>query len=204
MPSPRVPPVRRLWPRSPSLALALLPTVDAPPVPTEQLPLVRAQPVDALQSQSEREFWQLAVRMAALDGVPLSAKRAFAQQLTRAGDQQHHGPSLLVQGDSLRTWSAGRSPLVEQTQIVRATEARPLVADIGLRSGFHDTPCSSPESDPRPKRPRSEGEAKPDLIGPHGTPYWLQCSCMAHYTKCRCKCPFYAPETSDEESSDEE
>ena len=48
--------------------------------------------------------------------------------------------SILVQGGSLRTWSY-RSPAVEQVQVVRSTEGRPLDADIELWHGPDNTPC---------------------------------------------------------------
>ena len=50
------------------------------------------------------------------------------------------GTNVLVQGGSLRTWSY-RSPLVEQVQVVLATEGRPLDADIELWHGPDNTPC---------------------------------------------------------------
>ena len=48
--------------------------------------------------------------------------------------------SIIVQGDSLRTWSY-HSPLVEQTQIMLNSEGRPLEADIELWQGPDNTPC---------------------------------------------------------------
>ena len=48
--------------------------------------------------------------------------------------------SIVVQGDSLRTWSY-ESPFVEQAQVVLTTMGRPLDADIELWQGPDNTPC---------------------------------------------------------------
>ena len=47
--------------------------------------------------------------------------------------------SILVQGDSLRTWSY-KSSLLEQIQVVLSSEGRPLDADIELWHGPDNTP----------------------------------------------------------------
>ena len=48
--------------------------------------------------------------------------------------------SIIVQGNSLRTWSY-QSPYVEQVQVVLSSEGRPLDADIELWHGPDNTPC---------------------------------------------------------------
>lgn len=47
---------------------------------------------------------------------------------------------IVVQGDSLRTWSY-KSPFVEQLQVTLSTEGRPLDADIELWNGPNNTPA---------------------------------------------------------------
>merc|ERR1719253_2155780 len=58
---------------------------------------------------------------------------------TRVPTRVASDAAVLVQGNSLRTWSY-RSPAVEQVQIILSTEGRPLDADIELWHGPDNTP----------------------------------------------------------------
>lgn len=55
-------------------------------------------------------------------------------------DSSKRETDVIVQGDSLRTWSY-TSPLVEQAQVVLSSEGRPLEADIEVWQGPDNTPC---------------------------------------------------------------
>jgi len=58
---------------------------------------------------------------------------------TRVPTRSSYDAAILVQGNSLRTWSY-RSPAVEQVQIILSTEGRPLDADVELWHGPDNTP----------------------------------------------------------------
>ena len=47
---------------------------------------------------------------------------------------------IIVQGDSLRTWSF-KSPSVDKLQIILSSEGRPMEADIELWNGPNNAPC---------------------------------------------------------------
>ena len=74
------------------------------------------------------------------DHVPLNDFSNKETTKRTSPDYSDVKPAIVVQGDSLRTWSY-ESPFVEQAQVVLTTMGRPLDAEIELWQGPDNTPC---------------------------------------------------------------
>tara|TARA_B100000674_G_scaffold498883_2_gene540178 strand:+ start:2803 stop:3702 length:900 start_codon:yes stop_codon:yes gene_type:complete len=75
-----------------------------------------------------------------------TSRQSSPQDVSNVASQTKNSPSpatnnpIVVQGDSLRTWSY-KSQSVDKLQIILSSEGRPLEANVELWNGPNNTPC---------------------------------------------------------------